>query len=1008
MDFDDLDDLDPVEVADASTEERELGVVVYGATGFIGGLVVEHLDALLSSPGVKPHSWALAGRNLNKLRQLARKCKSAPGVLQVDGPTDVSQMANKARVVLSVAGPCSDVGEDVIRECVNQVTHYVDVSTEVNWVQSIVGKYHARAKEKGAMIVPCAGAACSLDEILCSKLVGKLGPLRQYREYLRQQGGWSGGCVDTAIAEMKAMTQERLDVLNDPFCLGGARGSSAGGEADADCRGAEPDPVVAGVWLTSTPQAALRARLLRRTRGLFEETALGEVSYGKDLTVAVRDWSSSQRGALQHYQQAGLIQDLHAAPGIAARLQADRKRARLPETRAGPAAALRAEGSMQVYAVAEGENGDWAHGHCRSGDALEVTVLAATAAALVLVEELDAIRPRERAGVLTPAFAFHGSTWAERLLAGPVEGSPLRASVDVSLAEGKLPAAALLGEEAKPLYEQASPLWTTAWGMPGLNGPGAAGATAWPAWEPLPAERWREFPRAGGGEWPASMGEFKKVVDQRLPGEFWGIEFPFTPTRLQELGPKWLTKALHTTGAMSRDNEITEFVKFKVKAWDVTKSDDPDDNDFGGAGCKVFLDVKYKKDPGELSEHMFIKMPHEFNGKNERFKNSMARGDWFEVMFYNLLGGRLPVRTPRGYFCDMNRKTTNFCMILEAVPYGDRWGREYPPNAVWPNIAKYRDWSIPLSTTVDIYYAHARAQGRLYGWYHNNCMPLLGATTDQVDFCFRDEGDIRSRAHIFNIVRPMGREDRDKFFLSSLTDPGLVPFVMGSGQPPNIAEGYVALAEDFVRNTARHTFPREWTTEAYLDQWFGETKEMYPYLAEMGWYSQMMPEYFTFCHPNCMIDNAFYWRDEAGVAQCGLLDWGGAGHMAMNFGVAGCWIASEPALMDEHEDKLLKVLLDEYEQVTGVKLDFEEFYLHLKLAYIAIHVGNCASVRWCTSIRPKEEWHQVEDRFDGKIDDGFMMRCYHVQTEFFLGMWKKRNPYPYFQEFMRRTGMPRK
>lgn len=1006
MDFDDLDDLDPVEVVDASTEERELAIVVYGATGFVGGLIVEHLDALLSAPGAKSLAWALAGRNMNKLRAMARKCKSSPTVLQAGEPTEISQMANKARVVLSAAGPSSECGEDVVRECVNQVTHYIDFSTEVGWMQTMISKYHARAKEKGAMIVHCAGAASALDELLCAQLVEKLGPLRQFREYVHEQkGGWSGGVVDSVVAEMRAMTQEKLDALNDPFCLGGARACGVR-EEDGDCRGAEQDPVVPGLWLTSSPLDAVRSRVLRRTCGLFEESSL-DVAYGPSLAVTVRDWTTSRRAALQCYQEGGLIRDLQAAPGIAERLLAKRAGGKLPEARSGPAAAARAEGCVKATALAEGENGSWAHGSCKAGDALEVTVLSAVAGALVLVEELETIKPKERAGVLTPAFAFHGSTWADRLAAKPVADSPVRTSVECTVTDGKLALQDFDGQE-KPLYEQASALWSETWTMPATEGPGAKGSTAWPAWEPLSPERWAKFPRAGGGEWPSNMGEFKKGVEQMAPGEFWGLEFPFSPTQLKQMGPKWLTKALHTAGAMPEDNEIVEFTKFKVKAWDVTKSDDPDDNDFGGAGCKVFLDVKYKKDPGELSEHMFVKMPHEFNGKNERFKNSMGRQDWSEVMFYNTVAGRLPVRTPRGYFCDMNRRTTNFCMVLEAIPYGSGWEKEYPAKHVWPNIAKYRDWSIPLKSTVDIYYAHARAQARLYGWYHNNCMPLMAAKTDQVDFCFRDEGEIRSRAAIFDIVRPMGKEDRDKFFINSLSDPNLMGFVMGAGQPPNIAEGYVALAEDFVRKTARHTFPREWTTEAYLDQWFRETKEMSPFLAEMGWYSQMVPEYFTFCHPNCMIDNAFYWRDDAGVAQCGLLDWGGASHMAMNFGVAGCWIASEPALMDEHEANLLKVLLDEYEQVTGVKLDYDDFYMHLKLAYIAIHVGNCASVRWCTSIRPKEEWHSVVDRFDGGIDDGFMMRCYHVQTEFFLGMWKKRNPYPYFLEFMKRTGMPRK
>ena len=45
-------------------------------------------------------------------------------------------------------------------------------------------------------------------------------------------------------------------------------------------------------------------------------------------------------------------------------------------------------------------------------------------------------------------------------------------------------------------------------------------------------------------------------------------------------------------------------------------------------------------------------------------------GDWAETMFYNLLSGKLPIRTPRIFFSDMNRRTTNFIWIMERVPYG--------------------------------------------------------------------------------------------------------------------------------------------------------------------------------------------------------------------------------------------------------------------------------------------------------------------------------------------------
>merc|ERR1711972_662135 len=61
----------------------------------------------------------------------------------------------------------------------------------------------------------------------------------------------------------------------------------------------------------------------------------------------------------------------------------------------------------------EGENGEWAYVHFTGPDAYELTVITAVAGALTLVEEIDDLK--SRAGVLTPAYAFHGSTWVDRI-----------------------------------------------------------------------------------------------------------------------------------------------------------------------------------------------------------------------------------------------------------------------------------------------------------------------------------------------------------------------------------------------------------------------------------------------------------------------------------------------------------------------------------------------------------------------------------------------------------------
>ncbi|CAK9009438.1 Uncharacterized protein SCF082_LOCUS10286 [Durusdinium trenchii] len=201
----------------------------------------------------------------------------------------------------------------------------------------------------------------------------------------------------------------------------------------------------------------------------------------------------------------------------------------------------------------------------------------------------------------------------------------------------------------------------------------AARRERWATWSPLSAADWPSFPRFGDGGRPLNLSSFKKVVHEQAPGEFWGLEMPLTPKQLEEMGPDWLTKALHRAKTLPEDNRIVKFTQFETKAAATTEKTATEDSSWGGAAVKILLGVEYQRPPqgDEPSTEMFVKMPHEFTGKNERFKVSVTlNGDWAETMFYNMLSGKLPIKTPRIYFSDMNRRTTNFIWVMERIPYG--------------------------------------------------------------------------------------------------------------------------------------------------------------------------------------------------------------------------------------------------------------------------------------------------------------------------------------------------
>lgn len=95
--------------------ERDLSVVVFGATGVTGRRVAAYLAERAGEVGA---GWAVAGRDSAKLeRVLGEIGVSAPEtiVADVDDPASLGAMASRTRVVLDLVGPYTLYGEPVSR-----------------------------------------------------------------------------------------------------------------------------------------------------------------------------------------------------------------------------------------------------------------------------------------------------------------------------------------------------------------------------------------------------------------------------------------------------------------------------------------------------------------------------------------------------------------------------------------------------------------------------------------------------------------------------------------------------------------------------------------------------------------------------------------------------------------------------------------------------------------------------------------------------------------------------
>jgi saccharopine dehydrogenase (NAD+, L-glutamate forming) len=145
--------------------DRELDLVLFGATGFTGRLTAEYLAA--HAPGGL--RWALAGRNPTKLEGVRERLLGVDDsldhlpLLTADVTDEVSlkEVANRARVVMSTVGPYLKYGEPLVAACAEAGTDYVDLTGEPEFVDRTYVAHHATAQQTGSRLVH----ACGFDSI---------------------------------------------------------------------------------------------------------------------------------------------------------------------------------------------------------------------------------------------------------------------------------------------------------------------------------------------------------------------------------------------------------------------------------------------------------------------------------------------------------------------------------------------------------------------------------------------------------------------------------------------------------------------------------------------------------------------------------------------------------------------------------------------------------------------------------------------------------------------------
>ncbi|GAB4819277.1 hypothetical protein N2152v2_006323 [Parachlorella kessleri] len=194
---------------------RPFHIVIWGATGFTGRLVCEHVARDYKGQ-VK---WAMAGRNKQRLEEIRQELsktygedlKDVPILLgDINDQPSIDAIAKDTHVIVSTAGPFMRLGKPIVDAAVRQGTHYCDITGETNYVMDLIKTYDEQAKAKNVRIVPCCGYDSIPSDLgaffvadYIKKELGKQ-TAKVVNVILSGKGGVSGGTVASGMELVEA------------------------------------------------------------------------------------------------------------------------------------------------------------------------------------------------------------------------------------------------------------------------------------------------------------------------------------------------------------------------------------------------------------------------------------------------------------------------------------------------------------------------------------------------------------------------------------------------------------------------------------------------------------------------------------------------------------------------------------------------------------------------------------------------------------------------------------
>lgn len=192
---------------------KKFQIIVYGAYGYTGELIVEELQS-------KNLSVLLSGRSESKLSELSKKTGFPYKTVNLNDRDALLNLAQVGIVMIHAAGPFKQTAGAMVEACISAKTHYLDINGDIS-VFEMIKSYGEQAEKAGIMLLPGTGFDVVPTDCVAMHLKNQMPDAASIKiAFATLGGGISHGTASTVVTRLGEPAQRRENGKLMPIPLG--------------------------------------------------------------------------------------------------------------------------------------------------------------------------------------------------------------------------------------------------------------------------------------------------------------------------------------------------------------------------------------------------------------------------------------------------------------------------------------------------------------------------------------------------------------------------------------------------------------------------------------------------------------------------------------------------------------------------------------------------------------------------------------------------------------------